>query len=163
MMSKVPKGEEKTRGKNGKTAKCAEEQNNESTYSFQNCDSRQVLMFLYQGWYSQKEKETSFLTLCMVNFGLTATSLFKIWTPAWSSASTSRFHKGSPLSFLDRLVLSLFWQIGTLSFFFEHLFFSFFLFFYLSPTTFFRFWFLISKDFSLNKKLSRVNFVKCSI
>ena len=108
MMSKVPKGEEKTRGKNGKTAKCAEEQNNESTYSFQNCDSRQVLMFLYQGWYLQKEKETSFLTLCMVNFGLTATSLFKIWTPAWSSASTSRFHKGSSLSFLDRLVLSLF-------------------------------------------------------
>ena len=82
MMSKVPKGEEKIRGKNGKTAKCAEEENNESTYSFQNCDSRQVLIFLYQGWYLQKEKETSFLTICMVNFGLTATSLFKIWTPA---------------------------------------------------------------------------------
>ena len=77
MMGKVPKGEEKIRGKKGKTAKCAEEENNESTYSFQNCDSRQVLMFLYHGWYLQKEKETSFLTLCMVNFGLTATSLFK--------------------------------------------------------------------------------------
>ena len=50
MMSKVPKGEGKTRGKNGKTANCAEEQNNESTYSFQNCDSRLVLIFLYQGW-----------------------------------------------------------------------------------------------------------------
>ena len=158
MMSKVPKGEGKTRGRNGKTAKCAEEQNNESTYSFQNCDSRQVLMLLYQGWYLQKEKETSFLTLCMVNFGLTATSLFKIWTPAWSFASTSRFHKGSSLSFLDRLILSLFWQIGTLSFFFEP-----FFFFFSSPTTFFRFWFSISKDFSLNKKLSRVNFVKCSM
>ena len=158
MMSKVPKGEGKTRGRNGKTAKCAEEQNNESTYSFQNCDSRQVLMLLYQGWYLQKEKETSFLTLCMVNFGLTATSLFKIWTPAWSSASTSRFHKGSSLSFLDRLILSLFWQIGSLSFFFEP-----FFFFFSSPTTFFRFWFSISKDFSLNKKLSRVNFVKCSM
>ena len=158
MMSKVPKGEGKTRGRNGKTAKCAEEQNNESTYSFQNCDSRQVLMLLYQGRYLQKEKETSFLTLCMVNFGLTATSLFKIWTPAWSFASTSRFHKGSSLSFLDILILSLFWQIGTLSFFFEP-----FFFFFSSPTTFFRFWFSISKDFSLNKKLSRVNFVKCSM
>ena len=45
MMSKVPKGEEKTRGKNGKTANCAQEQNNESTNSFQNCDSRLVLIF----------------------------------------------------------------------------------------------------------------------
>ena len=82
MLSEVPKGEEKTHGKNGKTVKCAEVQDNESTYSFQNCDSRQVLMFLYQGWYLNKEKETFLITLCMVNFGLTATSLFKIWTPA---------------------------------------------------------------------------------
>ena len=42
MLSEVPKGEEKTHGKNGKTVKCAEVQDNESTYSFQNCDSRQV-------------------------------------------------------------------------------------------------------------------------
>ena len=41
-MSKVAKGKEKTRNKNGKTAKCAEEQDEESTYSFQNFDSRQV-------------------------------------------------------------------------------------------------------------------------
>ena len=61
---------------------------------------------------------------------------FKIWTPAWSSVSTSRFHKGSPLSFLDRLVLSLFWQIGTLSF-------PFFLFFFL----FFSFFFFFTNDF----------------
>ena len=110
LMSKVAKGKEKTRDKNGKTAKCAEEQDKESTYSFQNCDSRQVFciqMFLHQEWYLHKERETSFLTLCMVNFGLTTTSLFKIWTPAWSSASTSRFHKGSFFSFLDRLVLFL--------------------------------------------------------
>ena len=39
-------------------------------------------MFLYQGWYLNKEKETLLITLCKVNFGLTATSLFKIWTPA---------------------------------------------------------------------------------
>ena len=103
LMSKVAKGKEKTRDKNGKTAKCAEEQDKESTYSFQNCDSRQVFciqMFLHQEWYLHKERKTSFLTLCMVNFGLTTTSLFKIWTPAWSSASTSRFHKGSFFLFL---------------------------------------------------------------
>ena len=34
-MSKVAKGKEKTRDKNGKTAKCAKEQDKESTYSFQ--------------------------------------------------------------------------------------------------------------------------------
>ena len=34
-------------------------------------------MFLYQGWYLCKEKETPFLTSCMVHFGLTVTSLLK--------------------------------------------------------------------------------------
>ena len=53
-----------------------------------------------------KEKDTSFLTLCMANFGLTANSLFKIWTPARSSARTSRFHKNFFPS-LDRTVLFL--------------------------------------------------------
>ena len=33
-------------------------------------------MFLYQGWYLHKEKETSFLT-CMAHFGLRVTSLLK--------------------------------------------------------------------------------------
>ena len=37
-------------------------------------------MFLYQGWYFHKEKETSLLTLGMTNFGFTATSLVEIWT-----------------------------------------------------------------------------------
>ena len=44
------------------------------------------------------------LTLCMANFVLTATSLFEIWTPAWSSATASRFHGGF-FSFLARMVL----------------------------------------------------------
>ena len=35
-MSKVAKGKGKTRGENGKTGKCAEEQDNKSTDSFQN-------------------------------------------------------------------------------------------------------------------------------
>ena len=39
----------------------------------------------------------------MANFGLTATSLVEIWTQAWSSASTSNFHKGM-FSFLDRMI-----------------------------------------------------------
>ena len=115
--------QENTRDKNGKTAKCAEGQDSESTYSFQNCDPRQVFciqMFSHQGWYLHKERETSFLTLCMVNFDLTATSIFKLWTPAWSSASTSRFHKGIFFSFLDRLVLFL----SSLSLFYFFIFFT---------------------------------------
>ena len=73
----------------GKTGRCAGEQDNESTNSFQNYDSRRLLMLLYQGWYLHKEKETSFLTSCLANFCLTATSLFEIWTPAWRSATSS--------------------------------------------------------------------------
>ena len=51
IMSKVADGKGKTRGKNEKTAKSAEEQDNELTDSYQNCDLR---------WYLHKEKETSF-------------------------------------------------------------------------------------------------------
>ena len=40
-------------------------------------------MFLYQGGYLHKKKET----------GLTATSLLEIRTPEWSSVSTSRFRE----------------------------------------------------------------------
>ena len=57
---------------NGQTGKWTKEQDNESTLSFQNYDSRRLLMFLYQALH--KEKETSYLTLCMANFGLMATS-----------------------------------------------------------------------------------------
>ena len=91
----------------GKTGKCAEEQDSELTDSFQNYDSRQLLMFLYQGQYLHKEKETSFLTLCnMAKTGLTTTSLFEIWTSTWSYVSTNRYHKAI-FSFLDRMVLFL--------------------------------------------------------
>ena len=75
-------------------------------------------MSLYPGF--NKEKETSFSTLCMAKFGWTATSLFEIWTPAWSSDMTSLIYKGN---FLFSL------QNGTLSFFFGP-FFSFFFFFF---------------------------------
>ena len=40
IMGEVAKGKGKTRAKNGKTGKRAEEQDNEPTYSFQNYDSR---------------------------------------------------------------------------------------------------------------------------
>ena len=51
IMSKVADGKGKTRGKNEKTAKSAEEQDNELTDSYQNCDL---------SWYLHKDKETSF-------------------------------------------------------------------------------------------------------
>ena len=93
-MSKVAKGKRRTRGKDGETGKGAEEQDNESTYSFQSYDLKRLFMFLYQGWYLQKEKEISFLTACLANFSSTGTSSIEILTPAWNSASTSHFHKG---------------------------------------------------------------------
>ena len=60
-MSKVAKSKRKSRSKNEKIGKCAEEQ--EYTDSFPNYDSRplrgfrRLSMFLYQGLH--KEKETS--------------------------------------------------------------------------------------------------------
>ena len=63
-MSKVAKGKGKPRQKmEKKTRNRAEEQDNESTYSFQNYDSRRLLMFLCQGWYSHKEKENLVLNI----------------------------------------------------------------------------------------------------
>ena len=95
----------------------------------------------------QKEKETSFLTLCMAIFVLTATSLFEIWTPAWSSATASRFHGGF-FSFLARMVL-FFSSLGLYFFLFTKDFSS-------------AFDFSMSKD-SVSKELPRVNFVKCAM
>ena len=108
-------------------------------------------MFLYQGWYLHKGKETSYLTSSVANFGQKATSLFEIWTPAQSSASTSRFHKGF-FSFLDRIVLFL------SSFrLFLFLFVFVFVFFYQGLSS--AFGLSMSKDFSINKELPHVNFV----
>ena len=99
-------------------------------------------MSLYPGF--NKEKETSFLTLCMAKFGWTATSLFEIWTPAWSSDITCLFYKGF-------FFFSL--QNGTLSFFFEPFFFFFF-----HQGLFPALDFSVSKDFSTSKELLRVIF-----
>ena len=85
-----------------KTGNRAEEQDNESTYSFQSYDSRRLLMFLCQGWYSHKEKET---LLCEANFGLPAISCSKSGqrgAPPVPVAFTKKV-----FSFLDRMVLFL--------------------------------------------------------
>ena len=47
--------------------------------------SRWFSLFLYQGWYLQTEKETSFLTSCMASFDLTATSLFRKSGRQWGA------------------------------------------------------------------------------
>ena len=78
IIRKLAKDKGKTHDKDGKTGKCAKKQENELINSFQNYNLRRLLMFLYQGWYLHKEKETSFLTSCMAHFGLTVTSLFEI-------------------------------------------------------------------------------------
>ena len=80
----------------------------------------------------------------MANFGWAATSLFKIWTPAWSFVITSLFYKGN-FSFLYRMVLFLF-SLGL-----------FFLFFFYQGL-FSALDFSVSKDFSISKELLRVNF-----
>ena len=115
IMNKVAKGKGKPRQKWKKpgTGNRAEEQDNESTYSFQNYDSRRLLMFLCQGWYSHKEKENLVLNIMWDKFWFAGDFLFEIWT-AWSPASTCRFHKES---------FFLSWQNGTLSFFFGPVFF----------------------------------------
>ena len=146
------------RQKNGKTGKCSKERNNESTYSFQNYDSRRLLMFLYQGWYLHKEKETSFLTSCMADFGL----------PRLLCSKSGR-QRGAPpvpvaltkdlFSFLDRMLLFLSSLDRFL--FFCFVLFLFILFFYIRLSSAFDF--SMSKDFSINKEFPRVNFVKCAM
>ena len=86
----------------------------------------------------------------MAKFGWTATSLFEIWTPAWSSDMTCLFYKGN-FSFLYRMVLFL----SSLGHFFL---FSFF--FY--QGLFSALDFSVGKDFSTSKELLRVIFLKCA-
>ena len=145
-MSKVVIGKGKIFGKNGKTGKWTKEQDNESTLSFQNYDSRRLLMFLYQALH--KEKETSYLTLCMTNFGLMATSLMEserqLGAPPVPVAFTNEF-------FLFLTEWSSFFLLRTCFFFFP-----FFLFYQVLSTAFY---FSMSKDFSISEELPRVNFV----
>ena len=75
----------------------------------------------------------------MTSFGLTATSMFEIWTPPWSSPAL-----------VDRMVLFLY-------FLFRPVFFFFFSYQGLSSD----FNFFMSKDFSIAKELPRKKFDKC--
>ena len=106
-------------------------------------------MFLYQGWYLHKEKETSFLTSCMAHFGLTVTSLVKFRhqheAPLVQVVFTKEF-----FSLLDRVVPFLS-QFGPVFYFF----------FFQGLSSAFDF--SMSKDFSINKELPCVNFVKCTM
>ena len=67
--------------------------------------SKRLFMFLHQGWHLNKEKEATFSTACLANFGSTGTSLFEIWTSAWRNI----------FSFFDRMLLFLS-SLGLLSF-----------------------------------------------
>ena len=89
----------------------------------------------------------------MANFGWTATSLFEIWTPAWSFVITSLFYKEN-FSFLHRMVLFLS-SLGLFLFFFI---FFYFIFFFFTKDFFSALDFSVSKDFSISKELLRVNF-----
>ena len=136
-MSKVAKGKGKSRSEVGKSETVLKSKTTNPRTAFQirgDWWTLSLSMFLYKGLY--KEKETSLLTLCMANFGLTATSLFEIWTPAWSSASTSRFHKGICFfSLTEFFILFLFFNQGLSS----------------------------APDFSRSTELPCVNFVKCTM
>ena len=92
-MRKVAKGEGKTRDKNGKTANVLRSKTTNRHTAFKITFRRDIKCFCIKAGTCIKKRTPRFLTLCMANFGLTANSLFKIWTPARSSARTSRFHK----------------------------------------------------------------------
>ena len=143
-MSKVVIGKGKTFGKNGKTGKWTKEQDNESTLSFQNYDSRRLLMFLYQVLH--KEKETSYLTLCMANFGWMATSLMEserqLGAPPVPVAFTNEF-------FLFLTEWSSFFLLRT-CFFFSFLF--------ILPSTLYRFWFFHEQRFFHKRRASTCEF-----
>ena len=106
-------------------------------------------MFLYQGWYLHKEKESSFLTSCMAHFGLTVTSLVK-----------SRHQHEAPLVQVVFTKEFFFYLTEWYPFFLSlGLFFIFF-----SSKDFLQLLiFSMSKDFSINKELPCVNFVKCTM
>ena len=122
------------------------------TTNRQTASKLRLLMLLYQGWYLHKEKETSFLTLFMANFGQTATSLFEIQTPAWNSASKQSVSRRNFFLFsTEWYSFFLLWAC----------FFSFFLFFL--SRTFFRFRIFHEQRSFHSKKLSRVSFVECAM
>ena len=60
ILSKTAKGKGKTHDRSGKTGKRSEEQDRESTYSFQNYDSRRLLMFFIKAGTCMKKRKLRF-------------------------------------------------------------------------------------------------------
>ena len=145
IIRKLAKDKGKTHDKDGKTGKCAKKQDNELINSFQNYNLRRLLMFLYQGWYLHKEKETSFLTSCMAHFGLTVTSLVKFRhqheAPLVQVVFTKEFFLYLTEWYPFFLSLGLF-------------------FFFFFPRTFFCFWFFHEQRFFHKQRASMCEFCK---
>ena len=108
-------------------------------------------MWMYQGRLLACVAGNLDLKFMYSKFCFDATPLFKIWTPAWSFATTSRFHWR--FFFFS-------WQNGTLYFLLGPVFL--FLFF-LTRDFLLLLIFSMSKDFSISNELSFVNFVKCAM
>ena len=101
-------------------------------------------MFLYQALH--KEKETSYLTLCMTNFGLMATSLMEserqLGAPPVPVAFTNEF-------FLFLTEWSSFFLLRTCFFFFL---------FFILPSTLYRFLFFHEQRFFHKRRASTCEF-----
>ena len=143
-MRKVAKSKGKTRGKNGKTANCVEEQDNESTYSFQNYDSR-WLFFIKAGTCMKRRNLVFNIIYC--KFWFDSDFFVQNLDTSVELYQYQSLSQGNFFSFHDRIILLRS---------FLGLFFFPFLYRGLSST----FEFSMSKDFFRNKELPRVNFVK---
>ena len=144
--SKVAKGKGKTRGKNGKPAKWAEEQDNQSTHSFKITIRGNCWCFCIKAGTCIKKRLPRFQHHVRQILDRQRLLCSKSGSQRKSSASTSRFHKGFFFSLPDRVVPFL----SSLRLVF-------------SPRTFLRFWFFHEQRFSINKEFPRVNFVKCAM
>ena len=137
-MSKVAKGNGKTRGKNGKTEKRGEEPDNDRYTAFKITIRGYCLRFCIKAVTCIKKRKPR-LTSCLANFvgNLDA----RVELHQYQSLSKSNF-------FLFLTESCSFFPLWTcFSFFFHH---------GLSSA----FDFFTSKGFSINKEFSRVNFVK---
>ena len=145
IMSKVAKSKGKTRGKNGKTANCVDKQDNESTYSFQNYDSR-WLFFIEAGTACMKRRNLVF-NIIYCKFWFDGDFFVQNLDTSVELHQYQSLSQGNFFSFHDRIILLRS---------FLGLFFFPFLYSGLSSA----FDFSMSKDFFRNKELPRVNFVK---
>ena len=138
-MSKVAKGNGKTRGKNGKTEKRGEEPDNDRYTAFKITIRGYCLRFCIKAVTCIKKRKPR-LTSCLANF--VGNLVARVELRQYQSLSQSNF-----FSFLNRIVLFL----SSLDLFFPF-------FFHKGLSSAFDFF--TSKGFSINKEFSHVNFVK---